>query len=63
MNKNEEKIYGIYPGSIERTDLIDNLNEIDLYLQIDAVKENIYWKYNMATIFNNFIYSIFCFII
>lgn len=50
MNKNEEKIYGIYPGSIERTDLIDNLNEIDLYLQIDAVKENIYWKYNMANI-------------
>ncbi len=50
MNKKEEKIYGIYPGSIERTDLIDNLNEIDLYLQIDAVKENIYWKYNMATI-------------
>lgn len=48
MNKNEEKIYGIYPGSLVNPGLIDNLNEIDLYLQIDAVQENIYWKYNMG---------------
>lgn len=49
MNKSEEKIYGIYPGSIQVPDLIDNLDEVDLYLQIDAVQENIFWKYTMSS--------------
>lgn len=49
MNKSDEKIYGIYPGSIQMPDFIDDLSEVDLYLQIDAVQENIYWKYNMAS--------------
>lgn len=49
MNKEEEKIFGIYPGSIVEPSIIDNLDEIDLYLQIDALQENIYWKYTMAS--------------
>ena len=49
MNKSEEKIYGIYPGSIQVPDLIDSLDEVDLYLQIEAVQENIFWKYTMSS--------------
>lgn len=49
MNKGEEKIYGVYPGSFQMSGFVDSLNEVDLYLQIDALQENIYWKYNMAS--------------
>ena len=49
MNKSDEKIYGIYPGSIIDPDDIDNLDEVDLYLKIDAVQENIFWKYSMSS--------------
>lgn len=49
MAKSDEKIYGIYSGSLQLPEMIDELNEVDLYLQIDALKENIYWKYRMAS--------------
>ena len=49
MAKSDEKIYGIYSGSLQWPEMIDKLNEVDLYLQIDALKENIYWKYKMAS--------------
>ena len=49
MAKSDEKIYGIYSGSLQWPEMIDKLNEVDLYLQIGALKENIYWKYKMAS--------------
>lgn len=49
MAKSDEKIYGIYSGSLQLPEMIDELSEVDLYLQIDALKENIYWKYKMAS--------------
>lgn len=49
MAKSDEKIYGVYSGSLQLPEMIDELSEVDLYLQIDALKENIYWKYKMAS--------------
>ena len=34
--ENQEKIYGIYPGSIADTQKIENLSEVDLYFAIDG---------------------------
>lgn len=39
----EDKIYGIYPGSIEDVEKINNLNEIDLFLAIDSLSYSL-WK-------------------
>lgn len=47
--ENQEKIYGIYPGSIADTQKIENLSEVDLYFAIDALGYHIwYCNHSMA---------------
>ena len=48
-NENKTRIYGIDPGSIKDVDAVNNLNEIDLWMTIDALGYHIwYCNHEMA---------------
>lgn len=46
-SENKKRIYGIDPGSIKEIDKINSLDEIDLWMQIDALGYHI-WYCNHA---------------
>jgi len=49
QNTKNSRIYGIDPGSIKDIELINNLSEVDLYHQIDALGGHIwYCKHAMS---------------